>query len=47
VLTVLFLLALAAFVCTLLSMMGYPPPLWCAVLILCIIELLRHIPLGK
>jgi hypothetical protein len=46
-LTVFLLLALAAFVCAVLSGMGYPPPVWVAVLLLCIIELMRALPLGR
>lgn len=43
--TVLLLLALAAFACTIAST-DKGPPLWVAVLLLCLIELLRMLPLG-
>jgi ABC-type phosphate/phosphonate transport system permease subunit len=46
-LTVFLLLALAAFVCTVLAAANYPPPLWVAVLMLTLIELLRALPLGR
>jgi hypothetical protein len=46
-LTVFLLLALAAFICTVLSASSRPPPLWVGVLLLCLIELLRALPLGK
>lgn len=46
-LTVFLLLAIAAFVCTVLSAANYPPPLWVSVLLLCLIELLRVLPLGR
>jgi hypothetical protein len=46
-LTVLLLLALAAFVCVVLAGAGYPPPLWVAVLLLVMIELLRALPVGR
>lgn len=45
-LTVFLLLALSAFVCTILSAIG-KVPLWVGVVLLCIIELLRALPLGK
>ena len=45
-LTVVLLLVIAAFICTVLSGAGYPPPLWVAVLLLCVLELLRTLPLG-
>lgn len=41
---VLLILALSAFIVTISSAMG-KAPLWIAVLILCIIELLRELPL--
>jgi hypothetical protein len=44
--TVFLILALAAFVCTIAAGAGFPPPLWVAVLLLCILELLRVMPLG-
>jgi len=43
-LTVTFLLALAAFIVAIASAMG-KAPLWVAVLLLCLIELLRVVPL--
>lgn len=46
-LTVLFVLVVAAFVCTVLSAASYPPPLWVAVLLLCVVELLRVLPVGR
>jgi hypothetical protein len=46
-LTVFVLLAVMAFVCTVLAGMGYPPPLWVGVLLLCVLELLRALPLGR
>jgi len=45
-LTVLLVLALAAFVVTILSAISRAP-LWIAVLILTVIELLRGMPLGR
>ena len=49
-LTVFLLLAIAAFICTVLAGAGWPAtrptPLWIAVLLLCLIELLRVLPLG-
>lgn len=45
-LTVSLLLALAAFVCTVLDASGRPPPLWVAVLLLCLLALLQSLPLG-
>lgn len=45
-LTVLLLLAIAAFLCTLASALN-KCPLWVPVLLLCIIEMLRQLPLGK
>jgi len=45
-LTVMIILAVAAFVATVVSAMG-KCPLWIAVTLLCIIELLRVLPLGK
>jgi len=45
-LTVFLLLALAAFTCTVLTALG-KCPCWVAVLFLCVIELLRALPLGK
>jgi hypothetical protein len=45
-LTVSLVLVLAAFVCTILSAIGRPPPLWVAVLLLVLLDLLRVLPLG-
>lgn len=44
--TVLFVLALAAFIVAILSAIG-KAPMWVAVIILCVIELLRTMPLGR
>lgn len=47
-LTVFLILALAAFICTLASVAPWGRvPLWVAVLLLCVLELLRAIPLGR
>jgi hypothetical protein len=43
-LTVTMLLLLAAFVCTVLSALG-KAPLWVAVVFLCVLELVEHLPL--
>ncbi len=45
-LTVFLLLAIAAFVCAVLSAIG-KAPLWVSVVLLCLIELLRALPLGR
>lgn len=45
-LTVMLILALAALVCAIASAMG-KCPLWVSVILLCIIELLRNLPLGR
>lgn len=45
-LTVFLLLALAAFICAILDALG-KCPLWIAVVLLAIIELMRALPLGK
>jgi hypothetical protein len=45
-LTVFLLLAIAAFVVTIASALN-KAPLWVAVIILCLIELIRALPLGK
>lgn len=45
-LTVVVLLAVAAFVVTIVHAMG-KTVLWPAVLILCVIELVRALPLGR
>lgn len=44
--TVTLLLAIAAFVAALFSAFGWVP-LWVAVILLCIAELLRTMPLGR
>lgn len=46
ILTVSLLLALTAFVCTILSALGRCP-LWIAVLVLSLLHLLQAIPLGR
>lgn len=43
--TVIGFLIIAAFICTIVSAMGRCP-LWVAVLLLCLVELLRILPLG-
>ena len=47
-LTVLFVLVIAAFICVVASA-AQPSkvPLWVAVLLLCLIELLRILPVGR
>lgn len=53
VITVILVLALAAFICVLASAVTRKDtgpgvwPLWVAVFLLCVIELLRVLPLGK
>lgn len=44
--TVLIILAITAFICTIVSAIG-KCPVWVPVLVLCVIELLRVLPLGK
>jgi hypothetical protein len=44
--TVFVVLVLAAFIVTVLSAIGRAP-LWVSVIILCVIELLRVLPLGR
>lgn len=44
--TVFVLLAIAAFIVALASAIG-KAPLWVAVILLCLIELLRVLPLGR
>lgn len=47
-LTVFIILALSAFICAIASAARPEKvPLWVAVMLLCIIELLRDLPLGK
>lgn len=45
-LTVILLLLLAAFVCTIASALG-KCPVWVPVLLLVVVGLLEHLPLGK
>jgi hypothetical protein len=45
-LTVLGLLILAAFICTIVSALG-KCPVWVPVLLLCVVELVRILPLGR
>jgi hypothetical protein len=46
--TVLIILAVIALIVTILSVLTPPKaPLWVAVLILCLIELIRTVPIGK
>jgi heme/copper-type cytochrome/quinol oxidase subunit 4 len=45
-LTVFVILTLAAFIVTVASAVG-KAPLWVAVVILCLVELLRVLPLGR
>ena len=45
-LTVFLVIALAAFACTIVAAIG-KCPVWVPVLLLCVIELLRALPLGK
>ncbi len=45
-LTVLIVLVAAAFICAILSAIG-KCPLWVSVILLCVVELLRVLPLGK
>jgi hypothetical protein len=45
-LTVFLLLAIAAFICTVAAALG-KCPIWVPVLFLCVIELMRALPLGK
>jgi len=44
--TVFVILAITAFVVTIVAAMGRCP-LWVAVLVLCVMELLRALPLGR
>jgi hypothetical protein len=46
-LTVFVLLAVASFVCTVASAAWGRVPLWVSVLLLCVLELLRSVPLGR
>ncbi len=45
-LTVMICLVAAAFICTVISALG-KCPVWVPVFILCVIELIRVLPLGK
>lgn len=44
--TVLMVLALAAFICTIAAAIN-KAPIWVAVIVLSLIELLRTLPIGK
>jgi hypothetical protein len=44
--SVIGFLVIAAFICTILSAMG-KCPLWVAVLLVCLIELVRLLPIGR
>jgi hypothetical protein len=44
--TVLMILFLSAFICTIASAIG-KCPLWVPVLLLCVAGLLQHLPLGR
>lgn len=46
-LNVFLILALAAFICTLVSAVFSRCPLWVPVLLVCVIELLRALPMGR
>jgi hypothetical protein len=45
-LTVIAVLIVAAFICTIVSAIG-KCPLWVAVVLLCVVELIRILPLGR
>ena len=45
-LTVFLILVIAAFACTVASAVG-KCPLWVGVVLLCVVELLRVLPLGR
>jgi hypothetical protein len=45
-LTVVFVLVVCAFLCCIASAVG-KCPLWVAVLLLCVVELLRVLPVGR
>ena len=44
--TVIGVLVAAAFICTIVSAIG-KCPLWVSVLLLCVVELVRLLPIGK
>jgi len=44
--TVIGFLVVAAFICAIVSAMGHCP-VWVSVMLLCLVELLRILPLGK
>ncbi len=44
--TVIGFLVVAAFICTIVSALGRCP-LWVSVILLCVVELLRILPLGR
>ncbi len=45
--TVLLILVLAAFVCVIAAAVWSRVPLWVAVVLLCMVELLRVLPVGR
>jgi hypothetical protein len=45
-LSVIGFLVIAAFICTIVSALG-KCPLWVAVLLICVVELVRMLPLGR
>jgi hypothetical protein len=45
-LSVIGFLVIAAFICTIVSALG-KCPLWVGVLLLCVVELVRMLPLGR
>lgn len=45
-LTVIGFLVIVAFICTIVSALG-KCPLWVSVLLLCLVELIRILPLGR
>jgi len=45
-LTVIGILVVAAFICTIVSALG-KCPLWVAVMLICVVELVRILPLGR
>ena len=45
-LTVIGILVLSAFICTIVSALG-KCPLWVAVILICVVELVRIMPLGR
>jgi hypothetical protein len=45
-LTVIGIIVISAFICTIISALG-KCPLWIAVVLLCVVELLQVLPLGR